>query len=159
MYWPFRASTGTVRTPSWSSCSFPIGSFTTSTAVKSMPFFERNSFVLRQLLQPGWVNRVNLSATLSMIVSSAANNDVASSAANLNLSSHLPGVAAIFQKRCDTRSLSPGIQLFKETALVKVVEKAMIDKLLGFRALGSGNRLCQILQCVLHACDIYIGRF
>jgi hypothetical protein len=34
-----------------------------------MPFFERNSFVLRQLLQPGWVNRINLSATLSMIES------------------------------------------------------------------------------------------
>src|SRR5262245_13660180 len=69
MYWPFRASIGTVRTPSWSSCSFPIGSFTTSTAVKSMPFFERNSFVLRQLLQPGCVNRINLSETLSMIES------------------------------------------------------------------------------------------
>src|SRR5262245_38561848 len=36
-----------------------------------------------------------------------------------NLSSHLPGVAAIFQKHCgDTRSLSPRIQLFQETALV-----------------------------------------
>jgi hypothetical protein len=34
-----------------------------------MPFFERNSFVLRQLLQPGWVNRTKLSLTVCMIVS------------------------------------------------------------------------------------------
>ena len=37
-------------------------------------FFERNSFVLRQLLQPGWVNRIRLSATLSMIESSTAHH-------------------------------------------------------------------------------------
>jgi hypothetical protein len=34
-----------------------------------MPFFERNSFVLRQLLQPGWVNRTNLSFTISIVES------------------------------------------------------------------------------------------
>jgi hypothetical protein len=37
--------------------------------MKSMPFFERNSFVLRQLLQPGWVNRTSLSAVFSMVKS------------------------------------------------------------------------------------------
>jgi hypothetical protein len=30
-----------------------------------MPFFERNSFVLRQLLQPGWVNNTNAAISLS----------------------------------------------------------------------------------------------
>src|SRR6266542_5213001 len=35
-----------------------------------MPFFERNSFVLRQLLQPGWVNKTNLSSMFVMINSS-----------------------------------------------------------------------------------------
>jgi hypothetical protein len=41
-----------------------------STAAKSMPFFERNSFVLRQLLQPGWTNRRNLSVAISIFMSS-----------------------------------------------------------------------------------------
>jgi hypothetical protein len=45
---------------------FAVESFTTSTAMKSMPFFERNSFVLRQLLQPGWVNKTSLSLGFSM---------------------------------------------------------------------------------------------
>jgi hypothetical protein len=31
-----------------------------------MPFFERNSFARRQLLQPGWVNKINESETLSI---------------------------------------------------------------------------------------------
>jgi len=35
-----------------------------------MPFFERNSFVLRQLLQPGWVNKTNLSFVISIVTSS-----------------------------------------------------------------------------------------
>src|SRR5262245_17183447 len=137
MYWPSRASTGTVRTPSWSSCSFPTGSFTTSTAVKSMPFFERNSFVLRQLLQPGWVNRVNLLATLSMIVSSTANHGVPAEIYHLIFQESPQSSESL----CNTRHLSPRIQFLKEAALVKVVEKAMIDKLFGFRALRRGNRL------------------
>jgi glutathione S-transferase len=35
-----------------------------------MPFFERNSFVLRQLLHPGWVNSVNFSMTALIFRSS-----------------------------------------------------------------------------------------
>jgi hypothetical protein len=35
----------------------------------SMPFFERNSFVRRQLLHPGWVKYMNLSVAISMVVS------------------------------------------------------------------------------------------
>ena len=34
-----------------------------------MPFFERNSFVLRQLLQPGWVNRTNWLFMFSIVMS------------------------------------------------------------------------------------------
>src|SRR5262245_66598197 len=122
MYWPLLASTGTVRTPSLSSCSFPVGSFTTSTAVKSMPFFERNSFVLRQLLQPGWVNRINLSATLSMIESDTVRHPlrhlvlgpeliISSSKSRRNL----------LESRSNSRRLGPRIQLFQETALVEIV--------------------------------------
>ena len=33
-----------------------------------MPFFERNSFVLRQLLQPGWVKRTKLASTFSIVL-------------------------------------------------------------------------------------------
>ena len=33
-----------------------------------MPFFERNSFVLRQLLQPGWVNRTNWLFMFSIVM-------------------------------------------------------------------------------------------
>src|SRR5262245_47590738 len=44
-------------------------------------------------------------------------------------SSHLPGVAAIFRKSLQYQGLSSRIQFLKEAALVKVVEKAMIDKL------------------------------
>ncbi len=50
--------------------SDPEGSFKTSRVVKSMPFFERNSFVLRQLLQPGWVKSTNLSFVISIVTSS-----------------------------------------------------------------------------------------
>lgn len=32
-----------------------------------MPFFERNSFALRQELHPGWVNSTYFSATVSML--------------------------------------------------------------------------------------------
>jgi hypothetical protein len=65
---PF-ASTGTVCAPSLSSCSRAAESFKTSRLTNSMPFFERNSFVLRQLLQPGWVNRTNASLVVSIVAS------------------------------------------------------------------------------------------
>src|ERR1051325_3676931 len=45
----------------------PAGSLRTSTAVKEIFFFERNSFVLRQLLQPGCVNRTSGSARFSIL--------------------------------------------------------------------------------------------
>jgi len=130
--------------------------------MKSMPFFERNSFVLRQLLQPGWVNRINLSATLSMIVSSTANYDVAPSNATLAsklIISSSTSRRNLLESRSNTRRLSPRIQLFQETALVEIVEKAMIDKLFGLRAFGGRNRLREILQGVLHTQHIDVGRF
>jgi hypothetical protein len=127
-----------------------------------MPFFERNSFVLRQLLQPGWVNRINLSATLSMIVSSTDNYDVAPSSATLAsklIISSSRSRRNLLESRSNTRRLSPRIQLFQETALVEIVEKAMIDKLFGLRAFGGRNRLREILQGVLHTQHIDVGRF
>jgi hypothetical protein len=130
--------------------------------MKSMPFFERNSFVLRQLLQPGWVNRINLSATLSMILSSTANYDVAPSSATLAsklIISSSTSRRNLLESRSNTRRLSPRIQLFQETALVEIVEKAMIDKLFGLRAFGGRNRLREILQGVLHTQHIDVGRF
>jgi hypothetical protein len=36
-----------------------------------MPFFERNSFVLRQLLHPGWVKSMNGSVTVFIDISRA----------------------------------------------------------------------------------------
>jgi hypothetical protein len=66
MYAAPLASTGTVRTPSLAKRSLPVESFNTSTALNGMPFFERNSFARRQLLQPGWVNKMNGSETLSI---------------------------------------------------------------------------------------------
>jgi hypothetical protein len=33
-----------------------------------MPFRERNSFVLRQLLQPGWVNSRNRALVFSIVI-------------------------------------------------------------------------------------------
>jgi hypothetical protein len=35
---------------------------------KSIPLFERNSFVLRQLLHPGWVKYMYLSVALSIVL-------------------------------------------------------------------------------------------
>jgi hypothetical protein len=64
---PRTASTGTVVIPNFKSCSRPAGSLRTSTAVKEIFFFERNSFVLRQLLQPGCVNRTSGSARFSIL--------------------------------------------------------------------------------------------
>jgi hypothetical protein len=69
------AKTGTVLTPSPTNRSSAVGSFKISSAMKSMPFFERNSFVLRQLLQPGWVKRTNRSVTLVMVFLSVNESD------------------------------------------------------------------------------------